>query len=322
MPKLPKYVETRPIECFGLGEHVTRVIALLLLRDDRSRQKIREPRRDPDRPRARSAAAMGRGEGLVQIVVHHVEAEIARPRDAGKRVHIGAVAVDEPAAVMHQAHDLLDVLLEQAERVGIGHHDAGDGVVAGHSHRLEIDIAARIRGQLDRGKSGHGGGGRIGAVRRIGDEDARAPEVAARTMIGAHHQQPGELAMRAGRGLQRNRRKAADLGEPLLQLVHQREVALHRLRFLQRMGFREGRQPRDLLVDLRIVFHGAGAERIESAIDTEIALRERKIMPHHVEFCDSSGSRQSARKSAAGSGASGTSGAGRSRPRRPETLSS
>jgi hypothetical protein len=32
-------------------------------------------------------------EGLVQIVVHEVDAEIARAEDAGERVHIGTVAV-------------------------------------------------------------------------------------------------------------------------------------------------------------------------------------------------------------------------------------
>ena len=181
-------------------------------------------------------------------------------------------------------HDLLDVLLEQAERVGVGDHDAGDGVVAGRAHRFEIDVAARIGGQLDRGEPGHGGGGRVGAVRGVGNEDARPLGVAARVVIGAHHQQAGEFAVRAGRGLQRHAGKTADLGEPLLQLEHQRQVALHRVRVLQRMRLGEAGQPRDLLVDLRVVLHGAGAERIESGIDAEIALRQRKVVPHHVEL--------------------------------------
>src|SRR5262245_38280860 len=103
-------------------------------------------------------------------------------------------------------------------------------------------------------------------------------------MIGAHHQEAGELAMRSGGGLQRHAREAADLGEPLLQLEHQREVALHGVEILQRMSLGEGREPRDLLIDLGIVFHGAGAERIEAAIDPEITLRQREIVPHHIEL--------------------------------------
>src|SRR5262245_29243281 len=50
------------------------------------------------------------------------------------------------------------------------------------------------------------------------------------------------------------------------------------------MGFREGWKPCDLLVDLGIIFHGAGAERIDAAVDTEIALGQRKIVPHHLKL--------------------------------------
>ena len=71
----------------------------------------------PTGPEPGPAAAVRGREGLVQIVVHHVEAEIARPRDAGERIQVGAVAVDEAAAVVHEPHHLSDVLLEQAERV-------------------------------------------------------------------------------------------------------------------------------------------------------------------------------------------------------------
>ena len=216
--------------------------------------------------------------------MHHVEAEIARPRNAGQRIHIGAVAVDQPAAIVDQAHDLADVLLEQAERIGIGHHDARNAAVAGGAHRIEIDVAARIRTQLHRVEARHRGRGRIGAVRRIRDQDARAMRLAAIAMIGAHHQKAGELAVRAGGRLQGDAHKAADLGQPFLQAEHQGEIALSRLRLLQRMGFGKSGQPRDLLVDLRIVFHGARAERIEAGVDAEVALRQRQKVAHHVEL--------------------------------------
>ena len=220
----------------------------------------------------------------MQIVVHHVETEIARAHDAGDRVQIGAVAIDEAAAAVDEPHHLFEVLLEQAERIRVGHHDAGERVVAGGAHRLEIDIAARVGGNLDRREARHGGRGRIGAVRGIRNENAGAPGVTALAMIGAHHQEPGELAVGAGGGLQRHRGKSADLGEPLLQLEHQGEIALHGLRLLQRMRLGEARDPRDLLVLLGIEFHGAGAERIEAGVDAEIALRQREIVAHDIEL--------------------------------------
>ena len=62
------------------------------------------------------------GKGLVQVVVHHIEAEVAGTDDAGERVHVCAVPVNQPAAISRQLHHLLDVFLEQAQRVGVGDH--------------------------------------------------------------------------------------------------------------------------------------------------------------------------------------------------------
>ncbi len=225
----------------------------------------------------------------VEKVLCKLKCMTSKPRspgrdDAGEGVHVGAVAVDEAAAPVNQPHHLLDALFEQAKRIGVRDHDAGDGVIAGGPHRLEIDVAAGVGRNLDRDEAGHGRRGRVGAVRGVRNQNARAFGVAALAMIGAHHQEAGKFALRARGRLQRHCGKAADLGKPLLQLVHQREIALHGVRVLQRMGFGEGRQAGDLLVDLRVVFHGAGAERIEPGIDPEIALGERKVMSHDIDL--------------------------------------
>ena len=121
-------------------------------------------------------------------------------------------------------------------------------------------------------------------MRRVRNEDAIARGLAAVVVIGAHHQEPSELAVRAGGRLQRHRGKAADFGEPALQRKDHGEVALHRFRVLERMSVGEAREAGDRLVLLGIVFHGAGAERIEAAVDAEIALRQREVMAHHLEL--------------------------------------
>ena len=74
---------------------------------------------------ARTAAAVRRREGLVQVEVHHVHAEIAGPRDAHQRVHVGAVHVEHGALGVQNLGRLHDVLFEHAERVGVGHHERG-----------------------------------------------------------------------------------------------------------------------------------------------------------------------------------------------------
>jgi len=49
---------------------------------------------------------------------------------------------------------------------------------------------------------------------------------------------------------------------------------------------RDARQTRDVLVDARVVFHGARAERIEDRIDREVALGEMGEMAQHVELAE------------------------------------
>ncbi len=85
--------------------------------DDRvAGQERREMRRDADRAHARTAAAVRDAEGLVQVEVADVGADIARAAEADLRVHVGAVHVDLPAMLVHDAADLPDAGLEDAVR--------------------------------------------------------------------------------------------------------------------------------------------------------------------------------------------------------------
>ena len=64
-------------------------------------QERREVRRHADRPHARAAAAVRDAEGLVQVQVADVGADVARAAEADLRVHVGAVHVDLPAVLVH-----------------------------------------------------------------------------------------------------------------------------------------------------------------------------------------------------------------------------
>jgi hypothetical protein len=65
----------------------------------------------------------------------------------------------------------------------------------------------------------------FGAVRGAGDEADVAVRLAARAVVAADGQQPGELALRAGVGLHADRGVAGDLGQRGAQLVDQLPVA-------------------------------------------------------------------------------------------------
>ena len=161
---------------------------------------------------ARTAAAVRRRERLVQVQVHHVDAEVAGARDADQRVHVGAVHVDQRAFGVQDFGDARDVFFEHAERVGIGDHQRGDIFVDGARERFDIHHAAIVGLDVLHRVAGHGGGGGIGAVRGIRNQKLLA-RIALRLKQRADQQDAGELAVRAGGGLQRDGVHAGDFGE-------------------------------------------------------------------------------------------------------------
>ena len=123
---------------------------------------------------AGAAATVGRRKSLVQVEMHDIGAEIARPRDADQRVHVGAVHVELRALRVQDFRDARDLLFEDAERVGIGEHQRGDIFIDGAGQLVDIHHAERVGFDVLDRIAGHAGCGRVGAVRRIGNEQLLA----------------------------------------------------------------------------------------------------------------------------------------------------
>ena len=168
------------------------------------------------RARARAAAAVRRRKRLVQVQVHHVHAEIAGARDAGQRVHVGAVHIEQGAARVQQFGNLGDARLERAERGRVGDHQRGDVVGDQVLQMLEVHLPARVGADIFHFVAGDDGGGGIGSVRRIGDQHFLA-RVAAAGQTGANQQQAGQFALRARGRLQGGGVHAGNFQQALLQ---------------------------------------------------------------------------------------------------------
>ena len=118
---------------------------------------------------------------------------------------------------------------------------------------------------------------------RVGDDDLPALlALAPSREVGAEEQQARELALAAGGGLQRDGVEPGHLEEDLLQLPLELERPLGCGVIGQRMQVREAGQPGEPLVDPRVVFHGAAAERIEPGVDPEVARRELGEVAQHL----------------------------------------
>ena len=103
---------------------------------------------DADRADARAAAAVRDAEGLVQVEVADVAAELARRGDADQRVHVGAVDVDAAAVRGGRSRTARSTrALEHAVGRRVGDHHAGQAVGVLLALRLEVgevDVAVGV----------------------------------------------------------------------------------------------------------------------------------------------------------------------------------
>ncbi len=221
----------------------------------------------------------------MQIDVHRIDAEVAGPDLADDRVEIGAVAINQPAGRMHRLRDRDHVRLEQAAGVGVGDHHRRDVRPEPRLQGGEVDPAGRVRGDVLDPIAGERGGRRVGAVRALGHEHDLAL-VAARFERGADAEQAAQLAVGAGLGAHRHAVHAGQLEQPLGKLVDHRQRALHRFLRLERMDVGETGQPRDLLVQARVVLHRARSEREQAEVDRVILPRQPGVMPHRLGLAE------------------------------------
>ena len=154
----------------------------------------------------------------MQVQVHHVHAEVAGPHLAHQRVHVGAVHVEQRALGVQNVGDLVNLVLEDAQRRGVGEHQRRSVFVHLAREGFEIDAAIGIRLEILDRVAADGRRGRVGAVRRVGNENLLA-RIALRLVPRARQQDARELAVRARRRLQRDRVHAGDFEQAALQQV-------------------------------------------------------------------------------------------------------
>ena len=217
------------------------------------------------RPGAGPAAAVGRRKSLVQVQVDDVGAELPRAGHSGQRVHVGPVQIDQPAPAVNNFGNLLNLFFKDAERVGVGNHQRRHFFVHRLAQRVEVELPVGIGRDAADSVAGDGGGGGVGAVGGVGNQHHLA-RVALRGQIGAHHQDAGQLSVRARRRLQGNGIHAGDFDQATFQQPQDSQAALTQHQRLVGVFAGESRQGRHHLVHPRVVLHGAGPQRIHPGV--------------------------------------------------------
>ena len=212
-----------------------------------------------------------------------VEAHVPRPRDPRTAFRVRPVVVEQRPRVVEDRRDLLDLLVEEAERGGVRQHQTGRALVHLRAQVVDVEVAAGVGGDLLELVAGHRHARGVGAVRRVGGDDRVATGALADVLeVGAHQHQSGQLALRARGRLQRAGVEPSHLLQDFLQPPHQLECALRALLLLMRVQILEAGQHREPLVDARVVLHRAAAERVEAGVDSEVARRELGEVAHEL----------------------------------------
>ena len=247
-------------------------------------QKLSEVRPDRDRADAGAAAAVRDAERLVQVQVRHVGAERSGPGQPDQRVQVRPVHVHLAAGGVHLLAHLADGLLEHAVGGRVGQHDRRD--VPGVRVQLGAQVAGvdgAVRAALDHGHAqpGEHRAGRVRAVGGLGDQAHVAPGLAAGGVVVPDREQPGELALRPGVGLQRYRVVSGDLGQGVLQPVDQLQVARGLLVRGERVQLGELRPADRLHLGGRVQLHRAGAQRDHRPVERDIEVGQPPQVPQH-----------------------------------------
>ncbi len=130
---------------------------------------------------------------------------------------------------------------------------------------------------------------------------------AALRVVRFHHHHGKQFAMRSGGRAAASWRPCRRF--PPASSAIRRSAAsapCARLLGLQRVEAGKARHARRLLIDLRVVLHRAGTERIEAEINGIIAVRQVREMAHDIQFGDFRKGRSSRRFSAAQAACAGS----------------
>ena len=157
----------------------------------------------------------------------------------------------------------------------------GHVVVEHGAQRLQVDEAAVVGGDGDDLVAAEGDRRRVRPVGRVRDHDPWR-DAAVGVVVGAHQQEPGQLAGRAGRRLQRRGVHAGDRAQGVLELHEQLEPPLARRAGVAGWTSARPGQGGDLVADLRVVLHRARPERVGAEVDRELPVLEPGEVRHQV----------------------------------------
>ena len=228
---------------------------------------------------------MWNGEGLVQVQMGNIAAELTRLCEAHLRVQVCAVHVDLTTRGMHKLANLRYLRLKHAVRRGISNHDASDLIAVLLDLRLQIININRAVGcgrHTRNLKPGKRCGCGIRAVRRKRNKHGITLVIAVSLVVGTNSTQTTVLTGCTGVWLQRHDIVSGDSNQPVGQLLDELMPALSLIGGHQRVNIRKFGPGNRFHFRSRVKFHSARTQRNHRAVQGQILIREVAQVAHHL----------------------------------------
>ncbi len=235
----------------------------------------------------RTTATVGDAEGLVQVEVADVAAEPSGFGQPHEGVEVRSVDIDLSTGRVHLVTYLSDGRLEYPVRGGIGDHQRREliGVARDLGGQVvQVDVPFGQRLNHNHLHPRHHRAGCVGPVCTVRNQADRALVISVGTVISADRQQPGELALGSGVGLQTHRVVSGDFAHPHAQLVDQFVIAHALVGGGKRVDRGEVRPGDALHLGGAVELHRARTQRDHPPIQREILVRERAHVAQHRRF--------------------------------------
>ena len=146
-------------------------------------------------PSTRSAAAVRRGKGFVQVHVQHIKTHIARLNLTQNCIEVCAIVIEQPSGAMDSFSDLFNLTLKHTAGRRVSHHQTGRLRSDTGPKCCQIYIAVGIHRHFSDFISAHNRGGGIRAMGRIGDDNLGTRFIASRLVISSNHCNACKLAL-------------------------------------------------------------------------------------------------------------------------------
>ncbi|KAI6775833.1 hypothetical protein HG530_002591 [Fusarium avenaceum] len=186
-------------------------------------------RLDSDRANTGATTTVGNTEGLVEVEMADISADVTGAAETNLGVHVGTVHVDETAMLVDKVADLLDLGLEDTKGGRVCNHDASKFIRVLDALGLEIlDVqvtSLSVTLDSDDLHTGHGSGGRVGAVSRNRDQANLSLVSRTSLVVGLDTAKTSELTLGTRVGLQSSSVHTGDLRQVLGERADESLVA-------------------------------------------------------------------------------------------------